>query len=124
MKKILIALLMCSLSVSCVAFKDGPTYLGIVGGDASLIEIPNKLTIKDLNTSIAFSSTVKAVKDMWSNYLISEGLKYVAGQYYNHEGQVLKASTSVKLEELKNAKSAADAAAKLEELKLLESTTP
>ena len=71
-----------------------------------------------INQSTAFGKVTDTIKGMWTNYLLAEGLKYVAGKYYDNQGAELSGQQTVKLEELKNAKSAADASAALETLKV------
>lgn len=69
--------------------------------------------------SPAFVKLMDTVEKMWKNYLLLQGLEFALGKYYTHEGKLVDASTTVKLEELRNAKSVADAEAAL---KMLQAT--
>lgn len=73
-----------------------------------------KGTIKQ---SESFRAVLTEVRKMWQGYLIAEGLKYVAGKYYDNQAAEVSSTQTVKLEELRNAKSAADAKAALEAAK-------
>lgn len=70
------------------------------------------------NNSAAFVKLMDTIEKMWQNYLVAEGLKFALGKYYTHEGKVVDAATTVKLEELRNAASVAEAEHALEALKL------
>lgn len=74
-----------------------------------------------VNNSDAFRDVIKQVRLSWQSYLVAEGLKFLSGRYYDHEGKIVDAGTTVKLEELRNARSLAESNAALETLKL---TTP
>lgn len=109
-------------TTGCVVYKNADTYFGAVGTDADEVETPEGLRIVKMNNSVAFKETAKLVDKMWKAYLTLQGFKFVAGKYYDHQGKVVDGETTVKLEELRNAKSEADAAAALEQLKLTHAT--
>lgn len=118
--KTLLSLLACIpvILASCVNYGDGTTHFNAIGMDAKRIELPGKLIIEDANMSGSFKAVLSSIEKMWRNYLMLEGLKYMADQYYTLEGAKVSAASTARLEELRNAKSAADAAAALEQLKL------
>lgn len=68
----------------------------------------------------ALANTLDEIQSMWANYLLAEGLKYIAGQYYDLQGAKVDADTSIQLEGLRNAKSLQEAEIKLQELKIVE----
>lgn len=107
---------------SCIAYKKGSVYFGMVGTDVSSVNIPKELLMNDVNQSVAFNQTLATVKSMWTNYLLSQGLKYVAGKYFNYQGKVINSDTTIELEKLRNAKSVADANARLKELEIVTPT--
>lgn len=85
-----------------------------LGGDVGEIS-PGGM--KGMNNSAALTKAADTVKGMFSNYLLAEGLKYLGGKYYDNKSAELGASQSVKLEELRNAKSVTDADAALKAAK-------
>lgn len=105
---------------ACVAAKGTGWYFGAVGTDAEDLNVSaGGFQVKRMDNSKALGVTLEAVQKMWRNYLLAEGLKFVAGRYFDHQGRVVDADKAVKLEELHNAQSEAAAAAKLKELELL-----
>lgn len=97
---------------------DGSEWkVGTLGTDADDFNVnPEGLHVIKLNQSRGLKIVADTVNKMWANYLIAEGLMYVADKYYTLEGAKVSAATTVQLEELRNAKSAADAAAALKVL--------
>ncbi len=73
-----------------------------LGGNAKGI---TKDGIAEVNNSLAFGKVTETVRGMWTNYLMAEGIKYLADKYYGVQGAEISAAETVKLEELKNAKS-------------------
>jgi hypothetical protein len=71
-----------------------------------------------INNSNAFKAALTEVRKMWGSYLMAQGLRFVAGRYYDHQGKLTDAATTEKLELLRNARSKDEAAAALERLKL------
>lgn len=118
--------LLLSLSVvgslllsSCVFYRGGPApTLAGLGMDARKITLPDGATFEDINTSNAFNEALKQVKSMWASYLLQNGLQYLAGKYYSQQGRLVNADTTVKLEQLRNAREVSAAKASLEELKV------
>ena len=105
---------------ACVAAKGTGWYFGAVGTDAEDLNVSAAgFHVKRMDNSKALGATLEAVQKMWRNYLLTEGLKFVAGRYFDHQGRVVDADKTIKLEELHNAQSEAEAAAKLKELELL-----
>jgi len=121
--KHLIFLLPVVLS-ACVAAKGTGWYFGAVGTDAEDLNVSAAaFRVKQMNNSKALGVALEAVQKMWRNYLLSEGLKFIAGRYFDHQGRIVDANKTIKLEELHNAQSEAEAAAKLKELEVLSTTT-
>lgn len=109
---------------ACVAAKGTGWYLGAVGTDAEDLNVSAAgFHVKRMNNSKALGTTLEAAQKMWRNYLIAEGLKFIAGRYFDHLGQEVAADKVIKLEELHNAQSEAEAVAKLQELEVLNSST-
>jgi hypothetical protein len=91
-----------------------------MGGDTKGLKMDASGISMDSNdNSSAFKDVMKQIKSMWTNYLMAKGLEYVSGLYYNHQGKVVGDATTVKLEELRNAKDLKLAELKLEELKIM-----
>ena len=111
---------------ACVAAKGTGWYFGAVGTDADVLNVSAAgFHVEHMNNSKALGATLEAVQKMWRNYLITEGLKFIAGRYFDHQGRVVDSDKTIKLEELHNAQSEAEAAAKLKELGVLQAgTTP
>lgn len=114
---LLLALMPCLPSCMVVT----PSMVATLGTDADEMEWEGgqgaKFKVKKLNQSTAFGKTADTIKGMFANYLMAEGLKFVAGKYYDFKGSELSTAESVKLEELRNAKSVNDANAALKVLK-------
>jgi hypothetical protein len=109
---------------SCVAASGTGWYFGAIGTDAQGLNVSAAgVQVAQLNNSQALRTTLDAAQKMWRNYLIAEGLKFIAGHYFDHLGQEVAADKAIKLEELHHAQSEAEAAAKLQELKALSATT-
>ncbi len=120
---ILPALLTGEFLVSCVGFyaKDGnggSTTFIAAGTDAESIDaMSTGFHAKNFNQSKGLKIVGDTVLKIWRAYLLEKGLEFLSGQYYTHQGKVVDSATTVKLEELRNAKSVADAEAQLEILK-------
>lgn len=111
--------LLCSCTVI-----NHPTagYYASLGGDTSGMKSDaSGYSFNSNSNSAAFKDVIKQVRLSWQSYLVAEGLKFLSGRYYDHEGKIVDAGTTVKLEELRNARSLAESNAALETLKL---TTP
>lgn len=97
----------------------GAWAIGSLGTDVGNRAITaDGLTESNVNQSASFGTAVKAVKTMWTNYITAEGLKFVSGKYYDHQGSIVGADKAVKLEELRNARDAEAGRRALEELKI------
>ena len=108
----------CLLS-SCVVAGGEGWYGASVGTDATRMKWNRDgFEAEGMNQSKGLQLVADTVKEMWQNYLLAEGLKYLAGKYYDHQGALVDADTTLKLEELRNAASAAEAEHALEVLKL------
>ena len=109
---------------SCVAASGTGWSLTALGTDAQGLNVSAAgFQVTQLDNSQALGATLEAAQKMWRNYLIAEGLKFIAGHYFDHLGQEVAADKAIKLEELHHAQSQAEAAAKLQELEGL-SITP
>ena len=107
---------------ACVAAKGTGWYFGAVGTDAQGLNVSAAgFQVAQIDNSKALGFTLEAAQKMWRNYLIAEGLKFIAGRYFDHLGQEVAADKAIKLEELHNAQSEAEAAAKLKELEVFSS---
>lgn len=97
------------------------TYASL-GGDTTLMKSDaGGFSFASNQNSAAFRDVLKQVRLSWQSYLVAEGLKFLSGRYYDHEGKVVDSATTVKLEELRNAQSLAEGNQALEALKI---TTP
>lgn len=120
----LMSLMMFALT-ACVLYSGtdpngAKSVLASVGTDAATIDaLPSGLHAVGFNQSKGLQIVGDTVAKMWNAYLIKEGLIFSLGKYYTQQGKVVDSATTIKLEELRNAKSAADAAAHLKELELL-----
>lgn len=86
--------------------------------DAASMDVgPEGLRAAGLNETKGFAQALDTVQTMWRNYLISAGLRYVAGRYYDLRNDEIAADTTARLEQLRNAQSVADANAALATLK-------
>ena len=89
-----------------------------LGGDTAMMKSDASGFSFDSNSnSAAFRDVIKQVRLSWQSYLVAEGLKFLGGKYYDHEGKIVDAGTTVKLEELRNARSLAEGNLALETLK-------
>ena len=110
---------------SCVAASGTGWSLTALGTDAQGLNVSaTGLQVTQLDNSQALGATLEAAQKMWRNYLIAEGIKFIAGHYFDHLGQEVAADKAIKLEELHSAQSQAEAAAKLQELEALSTTAP
>ena len=90
-----------------------------LGADVSGLNVSAKgIRAEELRQSVAMGKVTDTMRGMWTNYLMAEGVKFLAGKYYDMKGGEMNAQTSVQLENLRNAKSAADANTALETLKI------
>jgi len=63
------------------------------------------------DNSQSFREVVVLVQRMWRGYLIANVIKYINGEYFDYKGDKLDSDQVIQLEELRNAKSIADAEA-------------
>lgn len=113
-------LLLPFLLVSCMTAKGTGTEWTItaVGTDITGLDIkPTGMTATKIDNSAALKAVLAQVSKMWTNYLMAEGLKFLAGKYYDHAGLEVSSAQTVQLEELRNAKSLAEGNLALETLK-------
>ncbi len=101
---------------------DGTSWSGtFVGTDLKDVDLgPNGFKAKEMNQSLTYAATIKAAKSAWTNYILAEGLKWVGNRYFDKQNLEISGKQAIELEKLRNAKSAADSAAALEELKIME----
>ena len=110
---------------SCVAASGTGWSLTALGTDAQGLNVSAAgFQVMQIDNSEALGTTLEAAQKMWRNYLIAEGLKFIAGHYFDHLGQEVAAEKTIKLEELHQAQSEAEAAAKLQELEALSTGLP
>ena len=118
MKTLITYSLILTLIPSCANIKGNGWQFTTVGTDTKGFSLTaDGMQFDDMNQSIAFKETTKLVNLMWKSYIMGKLLQYVSGKYYDHQGKIVNQETTVKLENLRNAKSAADAKAALETLK-------
>lgn len=116
---LIVALVSCMVNYGRTP--DGSRYLtATTGVDADDFEVtPAGTHIKGLVESKGLQIVADTALKMWNAYLIKEGLIYSLGKYYSHEGKLVDSATTIKLEELRTAKSAQEAASHLKELELM-----
>lgn len=105
---------------SCTVVKHptAGTYASLGGDTQAFKSNAEGFDFASNNNSTAFRDVIKQIRISWQSYLVAEGLKFISGKYYDHQGQIVSADTSVKLEELRNARSLAEGEQALEALKL------
>jgi len=121
-----LAPLLCLLLASCTTYNGttpgGGSYAATyVGTRATGIDHTPAGFKGDLDNSVAFKDASTTVRAMFQSYLTMAGLKYSLGKYYDQEAKVVSANKAVKIEELRNAKSATEGQNALEALRI---TTP
>jgi hypothetical protein len=103
---------------SCMTASGAGWKTTAIGTDASKYKVTAEgIEVTDLNQTKGLGKVLSAVEKMWRNYLVTVGLKYVAGKYYDYQNNLATQDTTLKLEQLRNAKSVADAEAALATLK-------
>lgn len=109
------ALLLCLAWLpACTSVKGTGWSYNSFGGDAKGIHVSaDRFEVTELKQSAALKNVTETIRGMWTNYLLAKGIEYMADKYYAHEGKIVSSAETVKLEELKNAKSVADAEAAL-----------
>ena len=118
MKTLITYSLILALIPSCANIKGNGWQFTTVGTDTKGFSVTaDGMQFDDMNQSIAFKETTKLVNLMWRSYIMGKLMEYVSGKYYDHQGKIVNQEATVKLENLRNAKSAADAKAALETLK-------
>jgi hypothetical protein len=110
----------CSSLASCVV-SYGPDWgVASVGTDAQeMTANRDGFRVVGLNQSKGLQTVADTIKDMWQNYLLLKGFEFITGKYYTHEGKVVDAATTVKLEELRNARTLAEGEQALQALQLM-----
>lgn len=94
-------------------------YYASLGGDTTKMKADSAGYSFDSNSnSAAFRDVIKQIRLSWQSYLVAEGLKFLSGKYYDHEGKIVDSATTVKLEELRNAQTLAEGEQALQALKL------
>ena len=114
------ALFLAGLTPACMtASGTGQSWkVASVGTDITGLSVTAAgIQAASINQSVAFGKVADTIKGMWTNYLMAEGLKFIAGKYYGHEGKIVDQSTTLELEKLRNAKSVTDADAALKAAK-------
>lgn len=108
----------CVLNSCIVAGGDG-WYGASVGTDAKRIKWNRDgFEAEEMNQSKGLQTVADTVKQMWQSYLMLKGFEFLTGKYYTHEGKLVDSATTIKLEELRNAASVAEAENALKVLKL------
>lgn len=115
------SLLLAPVLLSSCVVAYGPDWGGgAVGTDAAEIAWNRDgFSAKGLNQSKGLQTVADTIKDMWQNYLLLKGFEFLTGRYYTHEGKIVDSATTVKLEELRNARTLAEGEQALEALKLM-----
>jgi hypothetical protein len=120
-----LALLGC-LCVSCVAvtLPSGAKMAGL-GADFNDVELtPERFASKTVTTSAAFLDVTKRLKQAFDAYLMYQGLTFLGGKYYDKLGAEISSAETIRLNELSNAKSAAEAAEKTKQLGMMLGAAP
>ena len=110
-----LGLCLASVFPACTTAEGAGWKYASFATDTEGLEVsPSGMKAAKLNQSIAFGKTADTIRGMWTNYLISEGVRYFAGKYFDQAGTELSNQQTLKLEELRNAKSVADAEAAMQ----------
>lgn len=120
MKRIF-TLLLTLACISCTAVKlpQGATMWAF-GTDLTGVELTNdKFVAAEVKNSPAFQEATKRLKQALDAYLMYQGLVFLGGRFYDKAGQEISSAETVRLKELSNAKSAADAAENTKQLELM-----
>ena len=109
--------ILISLIPSCANIKgNGWSYM-TVGTDVKMLNISSEgMSSDEINQSTSFKETTKLVNLMWRSYIVGKLIQYVSGKYYDYQNKIVNQETTVKLEQLRNAKSAQEAQAALKTL--------
>lgn len=113
----IIALALACSSCTIVKHPTAGTYASLGGDTSKMKSDASGFSFDSNSNSAAFRDVLKQVRLSWQSYLVAEGLKFLSGQYYTHEGKLVDAGTTVKLEELRNARSLEESKLALETLK-------
>ena len=115
--KYLILLLLPLAACTHITHPTAGEYTSVGGDTAKFRADAAGFSFDSNNNSLSFKAVLSTIDKMWRNFLVAEGLKWVAGRYYDHQGAIVAGDKAIKLEELRNAKSVADAEAALATLK-------
>lgn len=116
--RLLISILVLIPSCTVITHPTAGKYTSL-GGDAFGMSADARgYSFASNMNSPAFGKAVETIAKMWRNYLLARSFEFLAGKYYDHQGAVVDADTTVKLEELRNAASVQEANAALEALKV------
>lgn len=107
--------------ISCTSVKlSSGARLDAFGTDLDGVELTNdKFVASSIKNSPAFLEALKRLKQAFDAYLAYQGLVFLTGKYYDKAGQEISSAETIRLKELSNAKSEADAAAKTKQLQLM-----
>jgi len=121
MKIILLILFPCVLTSCTFVRGTGTNYtLAAVGADLTKVRITaTEFQADSVNNSTAFLEVTKRLKQAFDAYLMYQGLTFLGGKYYDKAGAEISSAETIRLQELSNAKSAADAAEKTKQLEMM-----
>lgn len=110
---LLIILFMFSLLMpSCINAKGNGWSITAVGNDAEKLSVtPEGLEVTKLDQSKGLGVVGKFGLSSWRSFLAANVIQYISGKYYDAQGNELNKATTIELEKLRNAKSAAEAEA-------------
>ena len=109
--------------VSCVNAHGPGWSITALGTDAAEIEAAaSGFKAKEMNNSNALKDLTTKIASIFKNYLWSHALQFIGGRYFDHAGKIVAKDQAIALEQLRNARSEAEAKAALDQLRFLEST--
>ena len=111
---------------SCVAvtLPSGAKMAGL-GTDFREVELTDReFKAAEVTNSTAFVDVTKRLKQAFDAYLLYQGLTFLGGKYYDKLGAEISSAETIRLNELSNAKSAAEAAEKTKQLGMMLEAAP
>jgi hypothetical protein len=119
-----IALLFQLTSCTSVKLPSG-ARMDAFGTDLDGVELTNdRFVASSIKNSPAFQEATKRLKQAFDAYLMYQGLVFLGGRFYDKAGAEISSAETIRLQELSNAKSAADAAEKTKQLELMMQGAP
>jgi glutamine cyclotransferase len=96
-----------------------------LGTDFREVELTDsQFKAAEVTNSTAFVDVTKRLKQAFDAYLLYQGLTFLGGKYYDKVGAEISSAETIRLNELSNAKSAAEAAEKTKQLGMMLEAAP